>query len=222
MFNRNWKVAQNLGKYSPGDNSTLCNVSNYPYLQFTKINGEKILYIMAEQYGSADIITQTKILPIYLITGASNDIRNNLDTTSSNAVQNTGTINFGGGNTPPTINDYNLENEYKYATNLRQLEIVSSRTYDAETLTVKQTFKGRYVAITDMNICELGISARVRYGTKPTSSTSAAYARLLLSRDVLPEPLVVTAGQTFSVSLTIEEKLEDLGEEVTSVSAEIE
>lgn len=221
MFNRNWKVAQNLRKYSPGYSTTF-DVSNYPYLQFTKINGEKILYITTESYtlSNTDIITQAKILPTYLITGASNDVRNNLVTTSTNSIQNTGIINFGGGNTPPTINDYNLENEYKYATNLRQLEIVSSRTYDKETLTVKQTFKGRYVAITDMNICELGISARVRYGTK--ADTTNAYARLLLSRDVLPEPLVVTAGQTFSVSLTIEEKLEDIGEEVSSVSAEIE
>ena len=220
MFNRNWKVAQNLRKYSPGYSTTF-DVSNYPYLQFTKINGEKILYITTESHTSAnsDIITQAKILPAYLITGASNSTILNLDTSSSNSVQNTGAINFGGGNTPPTINDYNLENEYKYATNLRQLEIVSTRTYDKETLTVKQTFKGRYVAITDMNICELGISARVRYGTR--ANTTNAYARLLLSRDVLPEPLVVTAGQTFSVTLTIEEKLEDLGEAL-NVSAEIE
>lgn len=65
-----------------------------------------------------------------------------------------------------------------------------------------------------MNISELGITSNPRI-------SNGTNVRILMSRDVLSEPLVVTAGQTFSVTLTIEEKLQDIGE-VLSVSAEIE
>lgn len=210
MFNINWKVRQNANKYY--DNSIVSSynigATSIPCLQYTKCDGSKITEYRPNYTSS--ILFGGSIGSYIICTGSQNASVYNLNGySSSNDANKFLVINFGSGNTPPTINDINLESEYKYTTNLRQLEIQFSRTYDNDTLTVKKILKGRYVAITDMSINELGLSAGCN-----------GY-RLLLSRDVLPEPLVVTAGQTFSVSLTIEEKLEDIGEAL-SVSAEIE
>ena len=211
MFNRNWKVRQNANKYYDNSIGSSYNIgaTSIPCLQYTKCDGSKITEYRPN-FTSA-ILFGGSIGSYSICTGSQNVSAYNLNSYSnSNDSNKLLAINFGSGNTPPTINDINLESEYKYTTNLRQLEIQFSRTYDNDTLTVKKILKGRYVAITDMTINELGLSA----GCNGT--------RILISRDVLSEPLVVTAGQTFSVTLTIEEKLEDIGEEVSSVSAEIE
>lgn len=212
MFNINWKVRQNANKYYEYAITSSYNIvaTSIPCLQYTKCDGSKITeyrpnftsaILFGGSIGSYAICTESQNASAYNLNSYSNG--------SSYNGNKLLAINFGSGNTPPTINDINLESEYKYTTNLRQLEIQFSRTYDNDTLTVKKILKGRYVAITDMTINELGLSA----GCNGT--------RILLSRDVLSEPLAVTAGQTFSVSLTIEEKLEDIGEAL-SVSAEIE
>lgn len=211
MFNINWKVRQNANKYYEYAITSSYNIvaTSIPCLQYTKCDGSKITEYRPNY--TSQILFGGTIGSYIICTGSQNASAYNLNGySSSNDSNKLLAINFGSGNTPPTINDINLESEYKYTTNLRQLEIQFSRTYDNDTLTVKKILKGSYVAITDMSINELGLSA------------GCMGYRLLLSRDVLPEPLVVTAGQTFSVSLTIEEKLEALGEEVTSVSAEIE
>lgn len=211
MFNINWKVRQNVNKYYDNSITSSYNIvaTSIPCLQYTKCDGSKITEYRPNF--TSKILFGGSIGSYIICTGSQNSSAYNLNSYSSGSSYEPNlAINFGSGNTPPTINDINLEREYKYTTNLRQLEIQFSRTYDNDTLTVKKILKGRYVAITDMSINELGLS------------TGCNGYRLLLSRDVLPEPLVVTAGQTFSVSLTIEEKLEDIGEEVTSVSAEIE
>ena len=218
MFNRNWKVAQNLRKFWNNDN--VIDASNSPFLQLTKADGTKIMYPVISST-STDLLNQCKICYKIFCQSATNNSGYNVGSSSSD-VGSSAIFNFGGGNTTPTINDINLENQYKYGTNIRQIELIFvSRKLDEETKIVKNIYKGRYVAITDMNICELGLSVRVSFRSS-MSGTSTSYQRILLSRDVLPEPLVVTAGQMFSVSLTIEEKLEDIGEEVSSVSAEIE
>lgn len=213
MFNINWKVRQNANKYYEYAIGSSMNIvaTSIPCLQYTKCDGSKITEYRPNF--TSNILFGGSIGSYIICTGSQNANAYNLNGYASGSSYDANkllAINFGSGNTPPTINDINLESEYKYTTNLRQLEIQFSRTYDNDTLTVKKILKGRYVAITDMSINELGLSV------------GCMGYRLLLSRDVLPEPLVVTAGQTFSVSLTIEEKLEDIGEEVTSVSAEIE
>lgn len=213
MFNRNWTVRRNADKYFDyaQGSSWIVQAASIPCLQYTKSDGSKIKEYKASV--TNDIFLGRSICSYGIYTGAQNNSVYNLNSYSSNSSYSYNkllVINFGSGNTEPTIDDYDLEKEYKYTTNLRQLEIQFSREYNNNTLTLKKILKGRYVAITDMTIKELGLSA------------GCDYTRILISRDVLSEPLVVTAGQTFSVTLTIEEKLEDLGEEVTSVSAEIE
>lgn len=211
MFNRNYKAIDNIRKNSENfDISSQIYIPlSVPNLKLIKSNGAEINQVSL--YGSDRLIRYGYIDRETFKLGSHNDSGFNINSSQRNTFCS---LSFGSGNTPPTINDVNLEREYEYATNLRQIEMTFSKTFDVETETVKKTIRGVYYAITDMNISELGITSCVRI-------LDSVNARILMSRDVLSEPLVVTAGQTFSVTLTIEEKLQDIGE-VLSASAEIE
>lgn len=137
MFNRNYKVIDNIRKNAEDleINSQIFMPLSVPNLKLIKSNGVGINQVSF--YGSDRLIRYGYIDKETFALGSHNDPGYNINSNRGHAFCS---LSFGSGNTPPTINDVNLEREYEYATNLRQIEITFSKTFDVETETVKKNY----------------------------------------------------------------------------------
>ena len=123
-------------------------------------------------------------------------------------------LHVGSGTDTPTENDFNLKSQYSYGVDVEQIESRASKTYEESTRVVRKTINSVMRARKDMTINEIGLSG----GVNDTSNN----IRILFAREVLATPLNVTQGQTFQVSLSFEQTLDDIVDVPPVVSANVQ
>ena len=160
-------------------------------------------------YNSTDISNRTKsgtgiymrlpsVSTEYFISNNPLELSND---TLTNAIQgsyygfNFGVV-LGGGGTPPTVNDYKLENRYNY----NQFQLISkSGNFNNSQITLTITVKN----ITEENISvqEVGIACN----NNNTSTMNTGRVSLLLTRSVLTQPVVIQPEEikTFTASIDL-------------------
>lgn len=220
MWNKNWKVKQNLAK-------VMMTTSNKNYT----INQEQCWLIRPDNsriktidWGistNPDISDGgflTRISRSNLTTGAvdysGSDIGKDCRTESS-SVNYGWLLHVGSGTDTPTENDFNLKSQYSYGVDVKQIEAHTSKTYEESTRVVRKTINSVMLAHKDMTINEIGLSAGI-------SVSSREDVRILFAREVLATPLNVTQGQTFQVSLSFEQTLDDIVDVPPVVSANVQ
>lgn len=207
MWNKNWKVKQNLAKLIMATSN-----KNYTITQeqcwLIKPDNSRIKKIYWGSSGNYDIFYGGFLsygLNSTLITRAVNYNGSNI---GGNCNVESGNINFGwllhvgSGTDIPTENDFNLKSQYSYGVDVKQIEAHTSTAYDESTRVTRKTINSVMLAHKDMTINEIGLSVGVYDGS--------ASIRILFAREVLTAPLNVTQGQTFQVSLSFEQTLDDI------------
>lgn len=206
MWNKNWKVKQNLAKIMANSlNSTYTITQEQCW--FIKPDNSRIKTIRWDGTSmNRDIINGG-----FLSYGANND-NNTLIYTIVNSNEydiGRGGYNYGwllhvgSGTDTPTENDFNLKSQYSYGVDVKQIEAHLSTSYDESTRVARKTINSVMLAHKDMTINEIGLSACINVA-------SGSKNRILFAREVLATPLNVTQGQTFQVSLTFEQTLDDI------------
>ena len=219
MWNKNWKVKQNLAKVfmtSSDGNYTITQEQGW----FISPNNSRIKSIKWGSSGNYDIFYGGFLsynLNSLLITGkvtlAGSDIGGNCKTDSYTAGLGW-LLHVGSGTDTPTENDFNLKSAYSYGVDVEQIEARASKTYDESTRVVRKTINSVMLARKDMTINEIGFSG----GVNDTSKN----IRILFAREVLATPLNVTQGQAFQVSLSFEQTLDDIVDVPPVVSASVQ
>ena len=220
MWNKNWKVKQNLAKIFMVKSS-----GNYSITQeqgwFIRPDNSRIKTIDWNSSTNPDIYQGgflTNISYSNLTTGAvdyrGSDIGKDCRTDRS-SVNFGWLLHVGSGTDTPTENDFNLKSQYSYGVDVKQIEAHTSKTYDESTRVVRKTINSVMLAHKDMTINEIGLSAGIRV-------SSGEDVRILFAREVLVTPLNVTQGQTFQVSLSFEQTLDDIVDVPPVVSASVQ
>lgn len=219
MWNKNWKVKQNFAKIFMATSS-----GNYTITQeqgwFIRPDNSRIKTI---DWGSTnhDICyggfladaTYSNLL-IYSVDYNRSDIGK--DCMYASSYSNCGWfLHVGSGTDTPTENDFNLKSQYSYGVDVKQIEAHASKTYDETTRVVRKTINSVMLAHKDMIINEIGLSAGIKVNSRET-------IRILFAREVLATPLNVTQGQTFQVSLSFEQTLDDIVDVPPVVSANVQ
>lgn len=204
MFLNNWKKLKNCHKISKGNE--MIDISDKPELQLKVPNnsGDAVLIkqINTKQSSAVDVKFNG-----FLNFGSDDGNAAYISFTTADRIYNIGAnsssypgwiMNLGSSPQPVDAEDYKLYSEYKYGTNLKQLnsKIECSLDGDNAVKRVVSTFE----ALTDMNINEVGMSANV--------DSSIRNGRVLFVREVLSQPLNVASGQVFSVELSFTQRLE--------------
>lgn len=104
-------------------------------------------------------------------------------------------IVLGNGTTPATYNDFKLEN--KITSNWTRIS--ANRVNDNTVASSKAIITYTLSAQTPLSISEIGIECKLATGTTTTGSNP-----VLILREVLDEPFVVTTGEVFTVTFTFE------------------
>lgn len=220
MWNKNWKVKQNLAKIFMAKSS-----GNYEITQeqgwFIRPDNSRIKTIDWGTSTNSDISDGgflTRISWANLTTGA-------VDYSGSDIGRDcriaSGSVNFGwllhvgSGTDTPTENDFNLKSQYSYGVDVKQIDALTSKTYDESTRVVRKTINSVMLAHKDMTINEIGLSAGIRVSSRED-------VRILFAREVLATPLNVTQGQTFQVSLSFEQTLDDIVDVPPVVTASVQ
>ena len=220
MWNKNWKVKQNLAKVM----MTTSN-KNYTITQeqgwFIRPDNSRIKTIDWGSSTNSDISDGgflTRISYANLTTGtvdySGSDIGKNCET-SSGSVKFGWLLHVGSGTDTPTENDFNLKSQYSYGVDVKQIEALTSKTYEESTRVVRKTINSVMLAHKDMTINEIGLSAGIRVSSRED-------VRILFAREVLATPLNVTQGQSFQVSLSFEQTLDDIVDVPPVVSANVQ
>ena len=220
MWNKNWKVKQNLAKIM----MTTSN-KNYTITQeqcwFIKPDNSRIQTISWDSGINSDIYYGGFLTHVdfsNLITEVVNYSGSNIggnSYTASSSVNYGWLLHVGSGTDTPTENDFNLKSQYSYGVDVKQIEAHASKTYDESTRVVRKTINSVMLAHKDMTINEIGLSAGIRVSSRED-------VRILFAREVLATPLNVTQGQTFQVSLSFEQTLDDIADVPPVVSANIQ
>lgn len=220
MWNKNWKVKQNLAKIFMAKSS-----GNYEIIQeqgwFIRPDNSRIKTIDWRSSTNSDISEGgflTRISWDNLTTGAVDYNRSDIgkDCRTESGSANFGwLLHVGSGTDTPTENDFNLKSQYSYGVDVKQIEALTSKTYDESTRVVRKTINSVMLAHKDMTINEIGLSAGVRVSSRED-------VRILFAREVLATPLNVTQGQTFQVSLSFEQTLDDIVDVPPVVSANVQ
>ena len=218
MWNKNWKVKQNLAKLM----MTTSN-KNYTIAQeqcwFIRPDNSRIKSIKWGSgnydifYGGFLSYNLNSLLITGKVTLAESDIGGNCKTDSS-SVNFGWLLHVGSGTDTPTENDFNLKSAYSYGVDVEQIEARPSKTYDESTRVVRKTINSVMRAHKDMTINEIGLSGGV--------NDKSNNIRILFAREVLATPLNVTQGQTFQVSLSFEQTLDDIVDVPPVVSASVQ
>ena len=220
MWNKNWKVKQNLAKIFMAKSS-----GNYAITQeqgwFIRPDNSRIKTIDWGSSTNLDIcrggflidVTYANLL-IYSVDYNRADIGKDCRYESS-GVNYGWLLHVGSGTDTPTENDFNLKSQYSYGVDVKQIEAHASKTYDESTRVVRKTINSVMLAHKDMTINEIGLSAGV-------TVNSGERIRILFAREVLATPLTVTQGQTFQVSLSFEQTLDDIVDVPPVVSANVQ
>lgn len=220
MWNKNWKVKQNLAKIFMAKSS-----GNYEITQeqgwFIRPDNSRIKTIDWGSSTNSDIYRGGFLIQIdwaNLTTGAvdysGSDIGKNCRV-ASGSVSFGWLLHVGSGTDTPTDNDFNLKSQYSYGVDVKQIEALTSKTYDESTRVVRKTINSVMLAHKDMTINEIGLSAGIRVSSRED-------VRILFAREVLATPLTVTQGQTFQVSLSFEQTLDDIVDVPPVVSANVQ
>lgn len=220
MWNKNWKVKQNLAKIFMAKSS-----GNYTINQeqgwFIRPDNSRIKTIDWGSSTNSDISDGgflTRISWANLTTGAvdysGSDIGKGCRIESS-SVNFGWLLHVGSGTDTPTENDFNLKSQYSYGVDVKQIDALTSKTYDESTRVVRKTINSVMLAHKDMTINEIGLSAGIRVSSRED-------VRILFAREVLAAPLTVTQGQTFQVSLSFEQTLDDIVDVPPVVSSNVQ
>ena len=220
MWNKNWKVKQNLAKLFMVKSS-----GNYTITQeqcwFIRPDNSRIKTIDWGSSINPDIYrggflidTSYSNLLIYSVDYNRADIGKDCHYDSS-SVNYGWLLHVGSGTDTPTENDFNLKSQYSYGVDVKQIEAHASKTYDESTRVVRKTINSVMLAHKDMTINEIGLSAGIGVSSRED-------VRILFAREVLAAPLNVTQGQTFQVSLSFEQTLDDIVDVPPVVSASVQ
>ena len=220
MWNKNWKVKQNLAKIF-----MTTSTGNYTISQeqcwLIRPDNSRIKTISWGSstnsdicYGGFLINTSYSNLLIYSVDYNRSDIGKDCLYKSS-SVNYGWLLHVGSGTDTPTENDFNLKSAYSYGVDVKQIEAHASKTYDESTRVVRKTINSVMLAHKDMTINEIGLSAGISISTRED-------VRILFAREVLATPLTVTQGQTFQVSLSFEQTLDDIVGVPPVVSANVQ
>ena len=220
MWNKNWKVKQNLAIiFMASSNRTYTITQEQGW--FIRPDNSRIKSIDWSTSTNTDIYGGgflTNINRGNLTTGAVNysgsDIGKNCSTASDD-ISYGWLLHVGNGTDTPTENDFNLKSQYSYGVDVKQIEALTSKTYDESTRVVRKTINSVMLAHKDMTINEIGLSAGVTVNSRER-------IRILFAREVLATPLNVTQGQTFQVSLSFEQTLDDIVDVPPVVSASVQ
>lgn len=220
MWNKNWKVKQNLAKLFMATSN-----NNYTITQeqcwLIRPDNSRIKTIDWGSSTNPDIcsggfltdVSYSNLL-IYSVDYNRSDIGK--DCLYQSSYVNCGWfLHVGSGTDTPTENDFNLKSQYSYGVDVKQIEAHASKTYDESTRVVRKTINSVMLAHKDMTINEIGLSAGV-------SVSTGERIRILFAREVLATPLTVTQGQTFQVSLSFEQTLDDIVDVPPVVSANVQ
>ena len=220
MWNKNWKVKQNLAKLFMAKSS-----GNYTIDQeqcwLIRPDNSRIKTIDWGSSTNPDICrggflidTSYANLLIYSVDYSGSNIGGGCYYESS-SVNYGWLLHVGSGTDTPTENDFNLKSQYSYGVDVKQIESHASKTYDESTRVVRKTINSVMLAHKDMTINEIGLSAGVTVNSRER-------VRILFAREVLATPLNVTQGQTFQVSLSFEQTLDDIVDVPPVVSANVQ
>ena len=217
MWNKNWKVKQNLAKIMTNTLNTTTITQEQCW--FIKPDNSRIKTITWDPTSmNLDILGG-----VFLSCGTNNDDKvlligkinsNDYDIGGGNYKYGW-LLHVGSGTDTPTENDFNLKSQYSYGVDVKQIEALTSKTYDESTRVVRKTINSVMLAHKDMTINEIGLSAGIRVSSRED-------IRILFAREVLATPLNVTQGQTFQVSLSFEQTLDDIVDVPPVVSANVQ
>ena len=217
MWNKNWKVKQNLAKIMTKTLNTTTITQEQCW--FINPNNSRIKTITWDDSSmNLDILGGG-----FLSYGTDNNDKILLIDTIDYKDYNIGRgnskygwlLHVGSGADTPTENDFNLKSQYSYGVDVKQIEAHVSASYDESTRITRKTINSVMFAHKDMTINEIGLSACIN-----VSSTKKS--RILFAREVLATPLNVTQGQTFQVSLSFEQTLDDIVDVPPVVSASVQ
>lgn len=116
--------------------------------------------------------------------------------------QKTRTIRCGSGTTPVTYDDYMLESEFTADQTTFVGAESTNENYNAESDCLTRTITYKCFVVSDITIGEIGIYDSVYYSVS-SATTTGADCSCLMYREVLAEPIQVSANSTYTVSLTI-------------------
>ena len=220
MWNKNWKVKQNLAKLFMAKSS-----GNYTISQeqcwLIRPDNSRIKTINWNSSTNSDIYYGWFLTHVYfsnLITEVVNYSGSNIggnSYTASSSVNYGWLLHVGSGTDTPTENDFNLKSQYSYGVDVKQIEAHTSTAYNEITRVARKTINSVMLAHKDMTINEIGLSAGVTVNSRER-------VRILFAREVLATPLNVTQGQTFQVSLSFEQTLDDIVDVPPVVSANVQ
>lgn len=223
MWNKNWKVKQNLTKLMMETSTKLYTITQEQGW-FIRPDNSRIKTI---KWGSGALNTDI-LYGGFLNQGVDSNgvlITNSVDYSgsdigkgsyvSSNGVAYGWLLHVGSGTDTPTDNDFNLKSQYSYGVDVKQIEAHTSIAYDESTRVTRKTINSVMLAHKDMTINEIGLSAGV-------SVSDRERIRILFAREVLAAPLTVTQGQTFQVSLSFEQTLDDIVDVPPVVNASVQ
>lgn len=221
MWNKNWKVKQNLAKIMMSLSDKTYTITQ-EQCWFIRPDNSRIKTIKWESTSTnADIITGgflSYAISSTLIVGSVNLNGSNIGgdgKTDGYSVGMGWLLHVGSGTDTPTENDFNLKSQYSYGVDVKQIEAHTSTAYDETTRVARKTINSVMFAHKDMTINEIGLSAVIGVSSKER-------IRILFAREVLATPLNVTQGQTFQVSLTFEQTLDDIVDVPPVVSASVQ
>ena len=221
MWNKNWKVKQNLAKMMMTTSSGNYTISQEQCWLIRPDNSRiKTIdwggSINPDIYRGGFLIdTNYSNLLIYSVDYNRADIGKDCRYNSSSGVNFGWLLHVGSGTDTPTENDFNLKSQYSYGVDVKQIEAHASKTYDESTRVVRKTINSVMLAHKDITINEIGLSAGIRVSNRED-------VRILFAREVLATPLNVTQGQTFQVSLSFEQTLDDIVDVPPVVSANVQ
>lgn len=220
MWNKNWKVKQNLAKLMMPASSGVYTITQEQGW-FIRPDNSRIKTIDWSNSTNMDIVNggfltnaSYSSLLIYSVDYKGSDIGGN-SLYASSYVNCGWFLHVGSGTDTPTENDFNLKSQYSYGVDVKQIEAHASTSYDETTRIARKTINSVMLAHKDMTINEIGLSAGI-------TVSSRERIRILFAREVLATPLNVTQGQTFQVSLTFEQTLDDIVDVPPVVSASVQ
>lgn len=217
MWNKNWKVKQNLAKLMTKSLNT------------TTITQEQCWFIRPDNSRIKTITWDPTSMNLDIVGGGflSYGTNNNDDVLIIGKVNSNDydigrgnytygwLLHVGSGTDTPTENDFNLKSQYSYGVDVKQIEAYTSTSYDESTRVVRKTINSVMFAHEDMTINEIGLSGGVNVSSREK-------IRILFAREVLATPLTVTQGQTFQVSLSFEQTLDDIVDVPPVVNASVQ
>lgn len=215
MWNKNWKVKQNLAKLiMTTDNKRYTLTQEQCW--FIRPDNSRIKSIYwGSSSSNIDIVYGGFLTYVSSSDNLLRGLINSSEYDIGGSYVNTGwLLHVGNGTDTPTENDFNLKSQYSYGVDVKQIEAHASTAYDESTRVARKTINSVMFAHKDMTINEIGLSASVY--------DSSARIRILFAREVLATPLNVTQGQTFQVSLTFEQTLDDIVDVPPVVSADVQ